>query len=100
MSAFDVVFHREAQVEAIEAARYIAEHGSKSIAERWLADLEIALDSLTKWPRRFSFARENDSFPDAELRQINHYSHRIIFMIDDTTVHVLHVRHMARDGIA
>lgn len=64
----------------------------------WLQELYDAIDSLEKMPSRCGTIREQDSF-GIEIRQLLHYSHRIIFTIDDSTdsVRVLEFRHAAQD---
>ena len=51
--------------------------------------------SLETMPKRCALAHENDTF-DEELRQLVFKPYRIILTIKDTTVHVIHVRHVAR----
>lgn len=93
---YQVTFRREARDEALEAAAYIAEHGSLDAATRWYAALEQTVASLSEMPRRFAPARESDLFPGVDLRQAVVMSHRVVFAVRDDEVHVLHVRHTAR----
>ena len=91
-----VVFRSEAQNEVADIAAYFVEQGSIDIANRWCRAIEETVNSLSEMPRRFPPAREADLFPGVELRQTLVMSHRIIFVIRDDAVHVLHVRHAAR----
>ena len=93
---FDVFFHPGARDEAAEAASYIAERAGVARANAWLDELERTVHSLGEYPRRFAPAREAPSFPGEELRQTVVHSHRIVFTIRGTAVHVLHIRHAAR----
>jgi plasmid stabilization system protein ParE len=93
---FEVIFHPGARDEAAEAASYIAEHAGAAQASAWLDELERTVHSLGEYPRRFALAREASSFPGEDLRQALVHSHRIIFTIRGSTVHVLHIRHAAR----
>ena len=59
--------------------------------------------SFAAYPERCPLAVENDKFPD-EIRESlygksgkRRHKHRIIFTIREDTVHVLYVRHTARD---
>lgn len=94
-----VVFRTEARDEALEAVEFIAAHGTPEAAQRWYEGLEAAIASLAKMPARFPYAREKDTFPGVELRQIVFKSHRLIFTIRGKDVHVLHVRHVARENL-
>lgn len=99
MKRYRVIFHPAARDEALDAALYIADRGHPETAVRWYEGLERAIASLCKMPRRCGHARERDGFPDVELRQMLHKSHRIIFAIIETDVHILHVRHVARQNL-
>lgn len=94
-----VIFRSEARDEALDAAGYIAQHGSPETALRWYDGLEAAVASLTSMPTRCGYARENESFPGVELRQLVYKSHRLIFTVRGDEVHVLHVRHVARANL-
>ncbi len=96
---YKVLFRLEARAEAVEAALYIAEHGSPGAAQSWYAALEQAIASLATMPRRCPLAREHAAFPGVDLRQLIFKSHRLIFAIRPGEVHVLHVRHAARADI-
>lgn len=68
-------------------------------AERWFAGIVEAINSLEQFPRRCPLAPENDYFEE-EIRQLLYGRrdnvYRILFTIQDDTVHVLHVRHGAQ----
>lgn len=94
---YRVVFRTTARDEALDAAAYITEHGSVKSSRRWLRDLETAIESLTVMPLRCGVAREHVLFPGVDLRQLVCHSHRLIFLVRDDTVHVLHIRHVRQD---
>ena len=94
-----VIFRSEARDEAVEAAAYIAEQASPEVALRWSESLEGAIASLAEHPHRCALARENDAFPGTELRQLVFKSHRLIFTVRGDEVHVLHIRHVARQAL-
>jgi toxin ParE1/3/4 len=64
-------------------------------AEVWLDGVIAAVDTLTSLPRRCPLAPENDDF-DVEVRQLLYGEFRILFIVEDEVVRVLHVRHGAR----
>jgi hypothetical protein len=45
-------------------------------------------------PRRCPIAPEGAAFP-IEIRQFLYGSYRVLFTVDDSGVHVLHIRHTA-----
>jgi plasmid stabilization system protein ParE len=96
---YAVVFDLHAQDEALEAAEYIANSFPEN-ADKWLAGLEKAIDSLSLLPGRCSQARESETL-GVDLRHYIYHSHRIIFRIEEEPgiVRVLHVRHAARRAI-
>jgi plasmid stabilization system protein ParE len=81
------------------AADHIAK-SSPANAAKWYAGFERLTESLNQMPGRYGRARESESL-NADLRQYIHYSHRVIFLIDEdaSIVRTLHVRHAARRTI-
>lgn len=67
------------------------------MAERWFAGLLLALERLTRFPRRFAFAPEERVLRRG-IRQSIVGRYRVLFTVDDEAcvVNVLHVRHGAR----
>ena len=96
---YRIIFHEEARLEAIEFVRYLSEESSVDTALAWRAGLMSATDSLTEFPHRCPFSRENEAFENIELRQLIYKSHRLIFTVRGNEVHVLHVRHGAQEGL-
>lgn len=96
---YTVIFRPEARDEALDAADYIAAHGSPEIALRWYKGLEAVIASLAEMPASHGYAREHGAFPRVELRQVVFKSHRLIFIIRGEEVHVLHIRHVARANL-
>ena len=93
---YRVIFRAEARAEALEAAKYIREVSGPSTALKWYEGLESVVNALEEMPHRHAFARENGLVAGVELRQVVYGSHRLIFMVQDDVVHVLHVRHASR----
>jgi len=96
---FTVVLHREARAEAVAALSYLAAHASPDVAHAWYDAFEAAIASLETMPARCPYARERGERPDLDLRQATVGSHRLIFAVKGSTVHVLHVRHGAQDDL-
>jgi plasmid stabilization system protein ParE len=94
---YTVVILPEAEDDIIDAFTFIQADAPMN-AERWLHGLYEAIATLETFPSRYALARENDDVPQ-ELRQMIYKSHRVIFEIRPTEVHVLHVRHAAQDNL-
>lgn len=92
---FRVIIEEQAAQDIAEYGRWILAHGSESGAERWIAGIETAIGKLATFPKRCSLAPETSAF-DREIRQLMYQSHRVLFTVEATSVHVLHVRHGAR----
>lgn len=76
---------------------YIAEHSPLNAAT--LIDRILnRIRTLATLPRRCPYARENGAFPE-ELRQLVVGSYRVIFTVQKREVHVLRVRHAARQPL-
>ena len=74
---------------------WIAER-NPSAAVKWFNGLEQAIQTLEDFPQRFPLAEESKAF-GAEIRQLVYGqrvgAYRVLFTIQQETVHVLHVRH-------
>jgi plasmid stabilization system protein ParE len=98
---YKVIIEATAQQDAQDYAAYIIrESRGTAPAKKWLSELEAAIEMLADMPRRFRVIDEQSRFP-MELRQFIHYSHRVIYHINEETctVHVLRVYHGRRDEI-
>jgi plasmid stabilization system protein ParE len=82
-----------AEAEIAETVEYIAGISSPATALRWLEGLEATFHSLCDMPERFPFAREAEHFPQATLRRCLYHKHRVLFVVEERTIWVLHVRH-------
>lgn len=96
MKTYSVLLTPEAETRLLHAFQHI-QQDSPEIAERWLREVYVKIEALATLPRRCAVAREQPYFPDRELRQLIHHSHRVIFEVHDatSTVRVLYVRHGA-----
>ena len=80
-----------------EAFRWIAKDSPQN-AIRWYNGCLAAVGSLADFPSRCALAPETDAFA-IEIRQRLYGRYRILFTIRKHTVHVLHVRHSARQPV-
>lgn len=96
---YKVILEAPAVKDARDYAAYILTESKSPVpAAKWLSELEEAVSELSEMPRRFRVIDEQEFFP-IELRQFLHYSHRVIFHVNDqtSTVHILRVYHAHRD---
>jgi plasmid stabilization system protein ParE len=94
-----------AKADIRRRGQWLCDEVSIAAADRWLAGLYKTIDTLQTRPLRCALAPENDKFPE-EIREVFYgkvgkrtHKHRILFTIRDETVHVLYVRHTARDEL-
>jgi plasmid stabilization system protein ParE len=84
-----------ARADLLSIAAWIAAESSGN-ALRWLNEIERAIGGLDRLPERCPLALESVEFAGCELRQLVHGNYRILFIAHEKRVHVLHVRHAAR----
>lgn len=65
-------------------------------ANAWLNAVQGEIKGLSHFPRRCGQAREAVAV-GLDLRQLTVGRYRVLFVMDGAAVHVLHVRHSARD---
>jgi plasmid stabilization system protein ParE len=102
---YRIVIEPTAEREIRSAVRWKTENASLAVAARWYDGLIQKVDTLRCRPFRCPLAAENDKFAE-EIRELlygrggkREHKHRIIFTIRDDTVHILYVRHTARDEL-
>ena len=85
-----------AEADLDEYAAYIA-RDSVERAIHWLETARDVIRSLDEYPKRFSVIPESEDL-GVELRDVIHYSHRIIYRVRDSknTVEILRVYHGSR----
>ena len=95
---YRVIVQPPAELDIEAAYLYLRAH-SQTHAERWLTGIESAIESLASLPNRCGLARESREF-SIEIRQLlfgkRSGRYRILFMVQDQEVRILHVRHGAR----
>ncbi len=92
---FQVQITKKAEVEIEQAYNWLKER-NPSYGAQWLRELMDKLATLQVKPQRCSLAIENDVFSE-EVRQLLYGKrpnvYRILFVIRDDIVYILHVRH-------
>ena len=81
--AFKVFVTDPAEQDIDEAFSYIAREDF-SAATKWYAELWSLIFSLKEMPSRFNVIQEVDEL-GLQYRSVNHYSHRVIYRIDEST---------------
>ena len=101
---YRVIVEPTAEREIRAAVRWKTENASPAAAAHWYGLLK-KIDTLRRQPSRCPLGAENDKFPE-EIRELLYgrpgkriHKHRIIFTIRNDVVHILYVRHTARDEI-
>src|SRR5437588_11867434 len=95
--SYTVIIEERAKSDIREAARWMAQYSPEK-ATLWHIDIEEAILSLENSPFRCPLAPENQSFEE-EIRQLLFGKYRILYTVRDEEVHVLYVRHRARDYV-
>jgi plasmid stabilization system protein ParE len=102
---YRIIVEPTAEREIRSAVRWKTENASPTVAARWYNGLIRKIDTLRRHPFRCPLAAENDKFPE-EIRELLYgrggkrtHRHRIIFTIREDAVHILYVRHTARDEL-
>ncbi len=99
---YRVIIEPTARVGIRSAIAWISREQSTTAAAKWYNSIEKKVLTLGNHPRRCPIAAENEKFPE-EIRELLHgrkgTRYRIIFTIREDAVHVLYVRHGARDEL-
>jgi plasmid stabilization system protein ParE len=102
---YRIVIESTAEREIRSAVRWKTENASPTVAARWYNGLIQKINTLRRHPSRCPLAAEDDKFPE-EIRELLYgrggkrsHKHRIIFTVRQDTVHILYVRHTARDEL-
>ena len=101
---YRVILQPRAERDVFAAADWIhAESKSSAIALRWVRGLRAKIGSLSSKPQRCPIDPDSDAYGE-EVRVLlhgkRHRKYRILFAIRGNVVHVLTVRHSARQSLA
>ena len=98
MKRHQVIILPSAERDIDEAYAWIAEQDAAA-AIRWYNRLQEVIFSLGAFPERAPLAPESKSF-NQTIREVFHgrrqHKYRILFIVTENEVHVLHIRHGAR----
>jgi plasmid stabilization system protein ParE len=94
---YRVIVTPQAEQDLRVAYSYIRKRGSLAAARTWLAAIRKRIKTLGQNPERAALAPASSSFSEP-IRELLHGSgnrgiYRILFMVLDGSVFVLHVRH-------
>ncbi len=102
---FRIIIEPTAAREIRLALRWRIENSSPTVGARWYRGLIKRIDALRQNPVRWPLASENDKFTE-EIRELIYgpggkrtHKHRILFTVREDAVHILYVRHTARDEL-
>jgi plasmid stabilization system protein ParE len=102
---YRVIVQPTAAREIRSAVSWMIENASLAVAACWYNGLLKKIDTLRRHPGRCPLAAETDNFPEEICELLygrsgkRRHRHRIIFTIRDDAVHILYVRHTARDKL-
>ena len=101
MTKYAVIIQPSAYNDIDEALEWFISNAPEKL-DIWYENLQDDIMSLSSMPKRCKTAPENDAFEE-EIRQLLFSRHssvyRVLFTINDNEVHILHVRHGARNFI-
>ena len=96
--SYEIDFTEQAQTEANNAFEWIVQYSPEK-ATLWYFDLMERIESLGHFPRRCSLVPESYEFAE-EIRHLLYDKHRILFVVEDETVRILHIRHTAQKTLS
>jgi len=85
----------EAKTDIRQAYIWLAKR-SPAAASRLLDRIDEGIDTLEVFPARGPLAPESEFFGE-EIRELTIGKYRVLYVIDKSTVTILHVRHSSRD---
>lgn len=91
-----------AEQDVDDVLQWFCDQLATAAANRWFDQLMARIDTLEIRPERCRLAAEASEV-ELELRELlfgkRHGIYRILFVIRDQTVYILHIRHAARDSV-
>jgi plasmid stabilization system protein ParE len=99
---FRVIIQPRAEHDIEVAAGWILDQsGSAAVALRWARGIRASISELKTSPLRCPIAPDSDEYGE-DVRVLLHGSrrgqYRVLFIVQGSTVHVLTVRHSARQA--
>ena len=102
---YRIIIEPTAEREIRSTVRWMTENASLAVAARWYNGLIRKIETLRHNPSRCPLATESEKFPEA-IHELLYggggkrtHKHRIIFTVRADTVHIIYVRHTARDEL-
>jgi len=100
---YQVVFAPGARLQLTDIALWWSEHRSTEQAIQWLTGFEAKIRLLTHNPERWPLVPERE-LSDRGFRQLTYglgknKTHRAVFRIDQQTVTIHVIRHLAQDAL-
>lgn len=92
---YRVEFADQAKSDLFEIYLWIAEDSAVDAA-RWVVTLESKILGLDVSPERCVIAPENEEIEESEVRQLLVDRYRVLFIVRERKVFVLHIRHGSR----
>jgi plasmid stabilization system protein ParE len=92
---YQVTIQPDAFQEIEDTYRWLCDNLSPDLANKWFNDLQTAIASLATFPQRCSLSPEATAV-GREVRQLivgKKKQYRVLFIVQDQDVSVLHVRH-------
>ncbi len=100
---FRVRLSAKAENDVDDVLRWFADQQAEVAAARWLAQLWAKIETLETMPARCSLAAEAADLK-IELRELlfgrRNAKYRILFVIERSQVHILHIRRASRDTVS
>jgi plasmid stabilization system protein ParE len=94
---YRVITEPSALADIAHHYRYLSEHAhTAGYPDAWFDAIVAAILGLGDYPLRFGLAPENAEFEE-EIRHRVEGSYRVIFIVQEDRVHVLHVRHSRQE---
>lgn len=92
---YRVEFADHAKSDLFDIYAWIASDSPMNAA-RWVATIEAAIDGLDLNPARCPVAPEDAEIEEVEIRQLIVGRYRVLFLMTEKVVFVLHIRHGSR----
>lgn len=97
---FEVRLSSSAELDLEEVIEFIA-RDSKIRAKKWMVEFQGKVESLCEFPLRHMLIPESHEMA-LPLRSLNHYSHRVIYLVDEERkfVEIVRIYHGARKPLS